>query len=328
MKKAIFIYNPNSGKSTRKKLKMVADLDKIEKIFNKYGYNVEFFKTKYQGHAKEIIINLDYADLVVSLGGDGTYNEVMTGNFERQKKIVLSHLPYGTTNDIGTMFGLGKNLYKNLELILSGEICKIDICTINDRPFTYTAGFGKFMDVPYETNRNMKKRIGHFAYVLEAIIDFFRKKPPLYEITYEVDGECYHGLYSFALISNANRIAGINNFYQDIKLNDYKFEVLFCNLTNRKDIVKSLFYLTTNDITKVPGFYFHKVSSIKIHFHDKLRKPWCLDGEKLDSTTFDYNIKIIQNVKVLLPKKIIPKLFIIGEKNDDKLSIKNGRNNR
>ena len=316
MKKAVFIYNPNSGKKTRKKIKMVADLGRIERTFKKYDYQVEFIKTKYSGHAKEIVHSLDYVDLVISVGGDGTYNEVMSGNFEREDKLLLPHLPYGTTNDIGTMFGLGKNLYKNLNLILSGEVRGIDICTINGKPFTYTAGFGKFMNVPYETNRKMKKRFGQFAYLAEGIIDFFRKKTHLYEITYEVGNERYHGLYSFALISNANRIAGINNFYQDIKLDDYKFEVLFCNLTTRKDIVKSLFYLTTNDITKVPGMYFHKVSSLKIHFHDKLRKPWCLDGEKLDSSTLDYNIKIVSDVKVLIPKKVISKLFVDGGKND------------
>ena len=316
MKKAVLIYNPNSGKKTKKKLKMVADLGRIERMFKKYEYEVEVFETKYQGHAKEIVTGLDQVDLVVSLGGDGTYNEVMTGNFERKEKIVLSHLPYGTTNDIGNMFGLGKNLYKNLDLILSGEIRGIDICTINDRPFTYTAGFGKFMNVPYETNRSMKKRIGQLAYVVEGVLDFFHKKTHLYEITYEVGNEKYHGLYSFALISNANRIAGINNFYQDIKLNDYRFEVLFCNLTNRKDIVKSLIYLTTNNITKVPGFYFHKTSSLKIHFHDKLKKPWCVDGEKLDTNTLDYTIKIVPDVKVLIPKKVVSKLFITGDKND------------
>ena len=316
MKKAIFIYNPYSGRKTRKKMKMVADFNRIESIFKKYGYTVTFIKTKYSNHAREIVRDVDYVDLVISVGGDGTYNEVMTGNFERSKKLVLSHLPYGTTNDIGAMFGLGKNLYKNLELILSGEICGIDIGLINGMPFTYSAGFGKFMNIPYETKRTMKTKIGRKAYILEALRDFFHSRASLYEITYEVDGEIYHGLYSFALISNANRIAGIPNFYQNIKLDDGKFEVLFCNLTSRKDIIKSLLYLTTNNITKVPGFYFHKAKSLKIHFHDKLKKPWCLDGEKSDIDTNDFIITIEPNVPVLVPKKVIPSLFIGSDKNE------------
>ncbi|MDD6224004.1 MAG: YegS/Rv2252/BmrU family lipid kinase [bacterium] len=315
MKKAIIIYNPNSGKFSIRKKRPQHDFDNYKQLFAKHGYEVNYYQTKYSRHAKEIVKNLeDDIDLVISVGGDGTYNEVMTGNFERKKKLTLSHLPYGTTNDVGAMLGLGKNLNKNLELILTGEVHGIDVCTINGQPFTYSAGFGKFMNVPYETSRKMKKTIGHLAYILEAIRDFFHKKTPLYEITYEVNNERYHGLYSFALISNANRIAGFNNFYHNIKLNDNKFEVLFCNLTTKKDIVKSLFYLTTNDITKVPGFYFHQTDHLKITFHNCLKKPWCLDGEKFDSSIVNYQIDIVHNIPIMVPKKVLPKLFIEEEK--------------
>lgn len=316
MKKAVFIYNPNSGKRTRKKIKMVADFERIKTIFSEYGYMATFIETEYAGHARKIIKELPYVDLVVSVGGDGTYNEVMTGNFERSERLLLSHLPYGTTNDIGSMFGLGKNLYNNLNLILSGKICSIDICTLNGRPFTYTAGFGKFMNVPYETTRRLKKRVGKVAYILNGAHDFFRQKTPLYELTYEVDGVKHRGLYSFLLVSNANRIAGIDNFYKNVKLDDNCFELLFCNLSTKKEIIKSLFYLTTGNITEVPGFYFYKTNNLKIHFYEKLRRPWCIDGEKFDSNTFDYEIKIVNDVKVLLPEKVIPKLFIGDEKNE------------
>ena len=44
------------------------------------------------------------------------------------------------------------------------------------------------------------------------------------------------------LISNANRIAGINNFYKDIKLDDDQFEVLFVILKRRIDILRTLVF--------------------------------------------------------------------------------------
>lgn len=315
MKKAVFIYNPNSGKKTKKKIKQVADFSKIEKIFNEHNYDVEFIETEYAGHAKEIVKNLKPVDLVISVGGDGTYNETMSGNFLRKEKLVLSHLPYGTTNDIGTMFGLGKNLYKNIELILTGEVKEIDICTVNGQPFTYSAGFGIFMNIPYETKRSLKKKIGHAAYILKAVKDFIIYKAHLYEASYEVNGEKYHGLYSFCLISNANRVAGIK-FYNDVKLNDNRFEVLFCNIRKRKNIVKSFLYLTTKgDIAKVPGFYFHKTDKLKITFHEKLKKPWCVDGEKYEIEKNTYIIENVRGIKVMIPKKVIPQLFV-GEKND------------
>jgi len=237
----------------------------------------------------------------------------MTGNFMRKDRIVLCHLPSGTTNDVGAMWGYGKNMLNNLKLALNGKVKRIDICTINDKPFVYSAGFGKFMNIPYETPRELKKRIGHLAYIREGARDFFRKVK-LYDITYEVDNEKYRGLFSFALITNANRVAGINNFYKDIKLDDNKFEVLLCNITKLKDIVKTLYFFALYDASKIPGFYFYQTDNIKIKFNSPLKKPLCIDGESFDDMSGSYNIKIDHNVYVLMPKKNINSLFVEKKK--------------
>ncbi len=308
MKKCLVVYNPNSGKYNKE-----VTLPKIEKILNEYDYSVIIEKTKYKGDATSIVANIDKCDLVVSIGGDGTFNEVMTGNFMRKDRIVLCHLPSGTTNDVGAMWGYGKNMLNNLKLALNGKVKRIDICTINDKPFVYSAGFGKFMNIPYETPRELKKRIGHLAYIREGTRDFFRKVK-LYDVTYEIDGEKYRGLFSFALITNANRVAGINNFYKDIKLDDNKFEVLLCNITKLKDIVKTLYFFALYDASKIPGFYFYQTDNIKIKFNSPLKKPLCIDGESFDDMSGSYNIKIDHDVYVLMPKKNINSLFVEKKK--------------
>ena len=308
MKKCLVVYNPNSGKYNKE-----VTLPKIEKILNEYDYSVIIEKTKYKGDATSIVANIDKCDLVVSIGGDGTFNEVMTGNFMRKDRIVLCHLPSGTTNDVGAMWGYGKNMLNNLKLALNGKVKRIDICTINDKPFVYSAGFGKFMNIPYETPRELKKRIGHLAYIREGARDFFRKVK-LYDITYEVDNEKYRGLFSFALITNANRVAGINNFYKDIKLDDNKFEVLLCNITKLKDIVKTLYFFALYDASKIPGFYFYQTDNIKIKFYSPLKKPLCIDGESFDDMSGSYNIKIDHDVYVLMPSKNVNNLFVNDKK--------------
>lgn len=308
MKKCLVVYNPNSGKYNKE-----VTLPKIEKILNEYDYSVIIEKTKYKGDATSIVANIDKCDLVVSIGGDGTFNEVMTGNFMRKDRIVLCHLPSGTTNDVGAMWGYGKNMLNNLKLALNGKVKRIDICTINDKPFVYSAGFGKFMNIPYETPRELKKRIGHLAYIREGARDFFRKVK-LYDITYEVDNEKYRGLFSFALITNANRVAGINNFYKDIKLNDNQFEVLMCNITKLKDVVKTLYFFAKYDASKIPGFYFYKTDNFKFKFNTPIKKPLCIDGESFDDLSGEYDVKIDKDVYVLMPSKNIKSLFTNEEK--------------
>lgn len=303
MKKCLVVYNPNSGKYNKE-----ITLPKLEKVLNDYGYEVKIEMTKSRGDATLIASSCEHIDLIVSIGGDGTFNEVMTGNFLRKDRVVLCHLPSGTTNDVGAMWGYGKNIVNNLKLALDGEVKRIDICTINNKPFVYSAGFGKFMNIPYETPRELKKRIGHLAYIREGIKDFFRKVR-LYDISYEIDGEKYRGLFSFALITNANRVAGINNFYKDIKLDDNKFEILLCNITKLKDIVKTLYFFALYDASKIPGFYFYKTDNIKIRFNSQLKKPLCIDGESFDDMSGNYDIKIDHDVYVLMPKKNIDSLF-------------------
>lgn len=304
MKNCTIIYNPNSGHVFKTKY-----LKEYKKILTKNGYNPKFIGTQYSGHAKEIVNHLEPTDLVISMGGDGTFNEVMSGNLERKKPLILAHIPVGTTNDVGVMFGYGKDIKKNLKLLLDGTIKGMDICIINGRPFVYVAGFGKFMQIPYNTPRKLKKKYGYIAYLLEGVKDFFNPTK-MYDITYKVNGIEKRGLYSFMLISNANRIAGINNFYKDVKLDDNQFEVLFCNFKRRVDIIKTFTILMTTDIEKISGVEFYKTNHLKIKFADYPKKAWCIDGEKLDRAVLNYDISNVRNVKIMMPKKNIDKIFV------------------
>lgn len=304
MKNCVVLYNPNSGKAVKK------DFTKeFTYILNNHGYHVDFKKTEYKNHAKEIVSNLLNVDLVISIGGDGTFNETMTGNLAREKQITLAHIPMGTANDIGAMFGYEKNIFKNLELLLNGVEKEIDICTINQHPFVYVAGFGKFVNISYDTPRSLKKKYGYLAYLIEGIKEGL-DEIPLYDVTYYVNGEKYEDQFSFILISNANRIAGINNFYKNVKLDDNAFEMLFCKIGDKKDILKNLYYLTKYDITKLPGFKFYKASQLRIEFHTPFKKGWTIDGEELGTSEKVFDIGMVRHVKILLPKKNIKKLFL------------------
>ena len=304
MKKCAIVYNPNSGRKAKFNV-----MPQFEEMLNRYGYEVEIHYTEYKKHAIEIVKNLEHVDLLLSIGGDGTFNEAITGNYARKDRLVCAHIPVGTTNDIGVMMGYGKNMLNNLKMTLEGVVKGVDICLINDQPFIYVATIGKFAEIPYETPRELKKKLGYLAYIKEGVKSFF-DKTKLHDVTYEVDGETYRGLFSFIIISSANRIAGINNFYKDVKLDDNCFEVLLCNFSKKKDIIRSLYFLTIYDIEKVPGIHFYKTDKIRMKFHSKPKKNWCIDGEKLEDESKIFDITIDRNIKMMIPKKNIDKLFV------------------
>lgn len=303
MKTCELICNRESGKGIKGKV-----LDGVIKKLEEHNYQTNIYFTEKNGDAKKYVKNLKKTDLVLSIGGDGTFNEIVTGNYQRKDKLILSHIPVGTTNDIGHMLGLNKNIIKSVEKILEGEVKQVDLGLINNQPFVYVAGFGKFINVPYQTSRKLKKKLGHLAYLLNGLKEFFQMTK-LYELEYKIDGVTYHGFYSLILISNANRIAGFNNIYKDVKLDDDKFEIMFCNITRRKDLVKTIILLVKTGITNVPGIYCHTCNEIEINFKEKIKNDWTIDGEKLKDKQKKYKITIDKNLKMLLPKKNIPKLF-------------------
>lgn len=304
MKTCELICNKESGKGINDK-----KLEEIIKLLEKKGYDTNLYITKKRDDAKEHIQNIEYKDLVLSIGGDGTFNEVVSGNIKRKEKLLLSHIPVGTTNDFGHMIGLNKNIIKSVEKILDGEIKQVDLGLINNKPFVYVAGFGKFINVPYQTSRKLKKRLGHLAYLLNGAKEFFGKTK-LYELEYKINNETYKGLYSLILVSNANRIAGFNNIYKDVKLDDDQFEVMFCNITKRRDLVKTFALVMKDGIKNVPGIYFYETNEIEIKFKETIKNNWTIDGEKLKDEQKKYRFTIYKDLKLLLPKKNLKKLFI------------------
>ena len=168
MKKCVIIMNPESGK--KKKINNYMD---FYDILRKYGYDTEIIFTKAKGDAENIIQALDdNIDLVVSAGGDGTLNEIVAGNMKRNKKLIIAPLPMGSTNDVGNMYGLDRSVFENLEILLQGKPKTVDVCYINEKPFVYVACFGDYIDLSYETPRELKKKYGELAYLLYAFKQF------------------------------------------------------------------------------------------------------------------------------------------------------------
>lgn len=87
MKTCHLICNLESGKGIKKK-----EIDTIIALIKKYDYEVTLHITENQGDATSIVKTLKKCDLVLSIGGDGTFNEIVTGNYKRKNKLLLSHI--------------------------------------------------------------------------------------------------------------------------------------------------------------------------------------------------------------------------------------------
>ena len=171
MKKCVVIYNPNSGRLTNR-----VEIKRIYKILENYGYETEIKYTEYKGHAKEMTKELKNVDLLLCAGGDGTLNEVISGNIERRKPILLGHLPLGSVNDVAHMYGMTNNTIRNIVMLLHGKKKNIDVCLINNNPFVYVACMGAFVDISYATPRKLKEKYENLLLYVSPSTVYFTSK--------------------------------------------------------------------------------------------------------------------------------------------------------
>ena len=58
-------------------------------------------------------------------------------------------------------------------------------------------------------------------------------------------------------------------FYKDIKLDDNQFELLLCNFTSRKNIIRTLRLLIYHDPNNISGLEFYRANRVKFDFETK-----------------------------------------------------------
>lgn len=303
MKKCVLIYNPESGKARK-----LIEKESLKDIALKYNYELSFLRTKRNGDATSIVKDLKNIDLVIATGGDGTLHEVVKGNLLRDKQILLGHLPQGTVNDVGKMYGLTKNVEVDLELLFNGKAKNIDTCLINNNPFIYVACFGDLVSVSFDTPRDLKEKFGKFGYIVYGLRKL-KRKVKTYNIKYTVNGVAREGNFSFIFITNSDRIAGFSNIYETVKLDDNRFEVVFCKAKNFKECMSVMKDLVVNDAGKIKNVLYFKTNELEIELLDEEKESWCLDGEELKSYTNRFYFSINKDNYMLVPNKNINKLF-------------------
>ena len=304
MKKCVIIMNKQSGKK-----KKITTHQVFYDILRNYGYETEIIFTKAKGDAEKIIQGLDKSvDLVLSGGGDGTLNEIVSGNLKRKQPLTIAPLPMGSTNDVGNMYGLDRGIYENLEAILKGKAKKIDVCYINDTPFVYVACLGDYIDMAYATPRSLKEKYGKLAYIIFGAKRLLNKLHH-YDVRFKVDGKEYEGTYSFIFISNSSRIAGMPDVYYDVKLDDKMFEVALANPKNKGELIKLFALINTLDVKDIAEITYFQTDNFEIEFLDKPKASWCIDGEEYEEDTRTFKFRVEQNMKMQVPKTNINKLF-------------------
>ncbi len=271
MKKLLFIFNPSAGRG-----KIKNKLFDIINTFVKHGYKVTVFPTQNKGDATQIITReSELYDILVCAGGDGTLNEVISGQMFSGKVIPIGYIPAGSMNDVAHSLKISKEVKNAVQNIVTGSPKLLDVGKFNDKYFIYVAAFGAFTDVPYTTSQKNKNVIGILSYYLEGIKKISELKAKHVKVLY--DNKVIEDDFILGFVTNSLYIAGFKNInYRKTSLNDGIFEMLLVKMPkNIFDLEAIISSLLNNKINENHLYYIQAAKLTVIS--DSME--WTVDGE-------------------------------------------------
>ncbi len=273
MKKMLFVVNPYAG--VRKINRYLSD---VIGIFNRAEYEVMIYMTAGRMDAARYVReNAHRADLVVCAGGDGTFNETVTGVLNSGVDVPVGYIPCGSTNDFAASLKLSTNILQAAKDIVMGMPVSYDVGQFGDRYFSYVASFGAFTRASYATPQSVKNALGHIAYLLEGIQELSQLRNEHVRITLE--DQVIEGDYLFGAVSNSTSVGGILTLDpKQVDMSDGMFELLLVRMP--KDLVELHECILALQKQKYNCAVITFVTAGKLEILADSQMTWSLDGER------------------------------------------------
>jgi len=233
--KTMVIVNPNSANgNTAKQWPGIRDL--IRTVLPEFASEM----TSAPGDASEIARRAikDGYEMVVSLGGDGTNNEVVNGFFEGGEPInseaVLGVISRGTGSDLIKTLGIPKDPQEAVKRLAGrssapcdvGHLTLVDHAGQNvDRYFINIASFGIGGDIDRRVNNTSKALGGFVSFLWGSVVSIFAYSNREVEIS--IDGKSIgtRKIFSCA-VANGQYFGGGMWVAPEAKMDDGLFDIV------------------------------------------------------------------------------------------------------
>ncbi len=214
----------------------------------------------------------DGVKTVVAAGGDGTINQVVNGIAGSEARLGL--LPVGTMNVFATELGVPTNDVRAAwELIVQGNVRKVDLPLAGNRYFVQMAGIGLDAQVVQETDLDFRKTFGPLSYLMTATHIASRTPPEI-----RVKSECGRDTKgSFVLVGNGRYYGGPFPLFKKASNVDSLLDVIIFHNLGYLDIVRYLQGVITGSHTKMHDVEYFQTPGIDVTGNDHL--PVEVDGE-------------------------------------------------
>ncbi len=189
MRRALLLYNPESGRRRQARLR---DVETVGAVLTAAGVEAHALATTGPNTATQQVRDaLDTFDTLIVCGGDGTVNEVLPAI--ANTPAALGVVPLGTHNVLANDLKLPRNPAAAARLLLASAcrptaLVRVDYADLSGqsrwRYFIAAAGVGADAQLFYELTAEFKRRWGMAAYCFEATRQWARHSFPPFTVEF------------------------------------------------------------------------------------------------------------------------------------------------
>jgi YegS/Rv2252/BmrU family lipid kinase len=308
-KEWLVIVNPNAGNSKGKK-----DWERISALLNEEGLSFNTKFTEKKGHAisftKEGIS--EGFRKIITVGGDGTLNEVVNGVFSNDtcptNDVLLALIPVGTGNDWGRMFGIPLDYKKAIKIISENKQMAHDVGLVSfydgtekkQRYFINIAGLGFESVVVKRTNYQKDKgRSGKAIYFYNLLMSLLSYKNT--RATMVLDEKIISADIFSLNVGNGRYCGGGMRQTPNALPDDGLLDVTIIKGMGKLEIIRNLKILYDGTILNHPKIDGFKCKKIKVTSDSIIYVE--ADGESLGHTPAEFSI-IPSGINIIYGTKI------------------------
>jgi len=288
--KVLIICNPISGGGRAARL-----AGKLRELLEGSGHGVDLFLTSAAGEARRRASQAGSdVDRIVSVGGDGTLNEVLNG-LEDPSRIPLTQLATGTANLLAHDLNLPYHAEGVHRLLEHGTIRRLDLGLVGERRFlmVVSSGFDAMVTLEAQGNRSGTM---NYARWLPSIIKVLRDyKPPCFTVNVD-DREPIEG--QLVIVSNVRNYGGLFTVTDRAVCDSGYLDVCVLTRAALPGLVRALVGGLTGGLSRSQGVVY--VQGTRIGVTSDRPVPAELDGDPFGTTPIDITLQPRQ-VPIVVP---------------------------
>ncbi|EYE88980.1 diacylglycerol kinase [Fervidicella metallireducens AeB] len=277
----LFIINPVAGKGKAEKIVPI-----IQEICEKCNIDYKILHTTKPKEGTELAKwgTENGYERIISVGGDGTLNEVMNGVVGSQSAIGV--IPGGSGNDFIKSINSEKDLERIILDNIYGEINHIDLGKCNGRYFINVASGGMDAEVLINTHRAKRIFSGSMAYLVGLINTIFTYR--FKRVKVKIDDLLLEDELTLTAVANGRYYGGGMLPAPMADLRDGYFDICFIKKVSKTKMLRLFPKFIKGEHEKIKEVFFYKGKHVELSSDEEIAVN--IDGELELSKRIEFEI--------------------------------------